>query len=82
MEKWFVYKSLYKVLYFSGVPILQLLIEVMIVIVACLLGAWLAIIPIIIIHIGIAYALYREPFILSILFDLLSLKHQKEDRYE
>lgn len=80
MNRWPVYKALYKTIYFSGVPLPLLVLEVFAAIVCVLLGAFLAIIPIILIHFGVRIALQRDPYILSILMDLLSLKNGNAEK--
>ncbi len=77
MKRYPVYKALYKPFLTAGVPLLFLVLEITFAALFVAVGLFLAVIPVVIIHIGAMVALKSDPFILSILFDLSNLKSDK-----
>lgn len=82
MNKWPVYKALYRTLYFSGVPLPLFIFEIFTSLFCVMLKAYLVIIPLIILHMGVKVALTKDPYILSIFMDLLSLKGKKKENID
>lgn len=79
MKRYPVYKALYKPFLTAGVPIVVLVIEIVCIAIFCTLRLWIALIPVLCIHIIIMLAIKQDAFILSILFDIAFLKKTGSD---
>lgn len=79
MKRYPVYKALFKSVYSLGIPLLALVIEITFAALFIVLGMYIAIPFVAVIHIIIMIALKQDPFILPIITEVASLKNQKEE---
>ena len=79
MKRYPVFKALYEPIRTAGVPIPFLIIEIAFAIMFVVNGQYVVLIPILAIHISIATALKQDPYIVSILVELASIKDRKRD---
>lgn len=80
MKRYPVYKALYKPMFTVGVPLPLLIIEVTLTAIFASMSLFLAIIPIVVVHIIAMSALKHDPFILSVLMDISALKGGKNEK--
>ena len=74
MKRYPVFKALYRPLLTAGVPLPLLSMEIAFVALFLSIGLFLAVIPVLLVHIASMVAMKADPYILSIILDLSSLK--------
>ena len=80
MTKYPVFRSLYKPLFMAGVPLLFLFAEIIAVMIFIALGLY-ALIPLVIpVHLIIARCYRKDPYFLSILFDVAGLQGKTDGK--
>lgn len=79
MQRYPVYRALYKPILMCGVPLMQFIVEVLLAILCAVSSLWIAIIPILIFHVLVAVLLKQDSFYFQIFLDVLMLHEKKKE---
>lgn len=74
MKRYPVYKALYRPFFTLGVPLPMLIVELVLAAIFASLALFIAVVPVLIIHIVALVCIKMDPYILSILFDIATGK--------
>lgn len=77
MKRYPVFRALYQPIRAGGVPTMLLVLEIAFAVLFIIAGYYLAVVPILFVHIAVAVVLKQDPFIVSILMDISSMKDEK-----
>lgn len=83
MDKYPVYRALYQPMLVFGVPLMALIMEAAFLALFCALRLWAVLPVIVLVHLCLRYALRSDPYIVTIVLDLITLATDgKEARHE